>query len=66
MVSRAKILFSILSNYATESLVKVNCEIPVERLSKGNNGQEVAEKSKQRHAFLKLIPTVQPHIIKAL
>lgn len=32
--SEEKILFSILSNYATESLVKVSCEIPVDALSK--------------------------------
>lgn len=51
-----KILFSILSNYATESLVKVNCEIPVERLSKGNNGQEVAEKIQEASRFSKVDP----------
>ncbi|WP_407350694.1 hydroxymethylglutaryl-CoA reductase, degradative [Lactococcus garvieae] len=51
-----KILFSILSNYATESLVKVNCEIPVERLSKGNNGQEVAEKIQAASRFSKVDP----------
>ncbi len=51
-----KILFSILSNYATESLVKVNCEIPVERLSKENNGQEVAEKIQAASRFSKVDP----------
>lgn len=51
-----KILFSILSNYATESLVKVNCEIPFERLSKGNNGQEVAEKIQAASRFSKVDP----------
>lgn len=51
-----KILFSILSNYATESLVKANCEIPVERLSKGNNGQEVAEKIQAASRFSKVDP----------
>lgn len=51
-----KILFSILSNYATESLVKVSCEIPVERLSKGNNGQEVAEKIQATSRFSKIDP----------
>ena len=51
-----KILFSILSNYATESLVKVSCEIPVERLSKGNNGQEVAEKIQAASRFSKIDP----------
>lgn len=38
------ILFSILSNYATESVVTMGCKIPVERLSKGDNGQVIAEK----------------------
>lgn len=51
-----KILFSILSNYATESLVKVSCEIPVERLSKGTNGQEVAEKIQAASRFSKIDP----------
>ncbi|MFK4898440.1 MAG: hydroxymethylglutaryl-CoA reductase, degradative [Lactococcus petauri] len=51
-----KILFSILSNYATESLVKVSCEIPVERLSKGNNGQEVAKKIQAASRFSKIDP----------
>ncbi|NHI71807.1 hydroxymethylglutaryl-CoA reductase, degradative [Lactococcus petauri] len=51
-----KILFSILSNYAMESLVKVSCEIPVERLSKGNNGQEVAEKIQAASRFSKIDP----------
>lgn len=51
-----KILFSILSNYATESLVKVSCEIPVERLSKGNKGQEVAEKIQAASRFSKIDP----------
>ncbi|USI64837.1 hydroxymethylglutaryl-CoA reductase, degradative [Lactococcus petauri] len=51
-----KILFSILSNYATESLVKVSCEIPVERLSKGNNRQEVAEKIQAASRFSKIDP----------
>lgn len=51
-----KILFSILSNYTTESLVKVSCEIPVERLSKGNNGQEVAEKIQAASRFSKIDP----------
>ena len=51
-----KILFSILSNYATESLVKVSCEIPVKRLSKGDNGQEVAEKIQAASRFSKIDP----------
>ena len=39
-----KILFSILSNYATESVVTMKTAIPVSRLSKGSNGREIAEK----------------------
>lgn len=51
-----KILFSILSNFATESLVKVSCEIPVARLSKTSNGAEVAEKIAAASQFSKLDP----------
>lgn len=51
-----KILFSILSNYATESLVTVTCEIPVEKLSKSDNGQEVAEKITAASVFSKIDP----------
>ncbi len=51
-----KILFSILSNYATESLVKVSCEIPIQKLSKTDNGQEVAEKIEAASRFSKLDP----------
>ncbi len=53
---KQKILFSILSNYATESLVKVSCEIPVDKLSKGNSGQEVAEKIQAASRFSKIDP----------
>ncbi|MTD42193.1 hydroxymethylglutaryl-CoA reductase, degradative [Erwinia sp. CPCC 100877] len=38
------ILFSILSNYATESVVAMQCKIPVARLSRSQNGRTVAEK----------------------
>ena len=38
------ILFSILSNLATESLVEVSCQVPVSNLAKGGNGYKVAEK----------------------
>lgn len=51
-----KILFSILSNFATESLVTAHCQIPVERLSKVNQGQEVAEKIEIASRFAKLDP----------
>ncbi|GBG97398.1 hydroxymethylglutaryl-CoA reductase, degradative [Lactococcus termiticola] len=51
-----EILFSILSNYATESLVKATCAIPVEKLSKTGNGQEVAEKIQAASQFSKLDP----------
>ncbi|CAM3097632.1 hydroxymethylglutaryl-CoA reductase, degradative [Lactococcus hircilactis] len=49
-----KILFSILSNYATESLVTVTCEIPVERLSKTGDGLAVAKKIERASQFAKL------------
>ncbi|QSE76234.1 hydroxymethylglutaryl-CoA reductase, degradative [Lactococcus taiwanensis] len=49
-----QILFSILSNYATESLVKVSCDIPVANLSKEGRGQEVAEKIVAASRFSKL------------
>jgi len=49
-----QILFSILSNYATESLVKVSCDIPVSNLSKEGKGQEVAEKIVAASRFSKL------------
>ena len=39
-----KILFSILSNLATESLVEVSCRVPISNLAKGGDGQAVAEK----------------------
>ncbi|MCL2112499.1 MAG: hydroxymethylglutaryl-CoA reductase, degradative [Streptococcaceae bacterium] len=51
-----KILFSILSNFATESLVKVSCEIPVEKLSKTGNGADVADKISAASRFSKLDP----------
>lgn len=49
-----QILFSILSNYATESLVKVSCDIPVANLSKEGKGQEIAEKIVAASRFSKL------------
>lgn len=54
-----KILFSILSNYATESLVKVTCEIPVERLSKKQMDMKLVKK-------LWLLPNIQKLILIVL
>ena len=51
-----KILFSILSNYATESLVKVTCEIPVERLSKKADGYEIGQKIMAASQYSKIDP----------
>lgn len=51
-----KILFSILSNFATESLVTVTCKAPIEHLSKTGNGLEVAEKIELASRFSKLDP----------
>ncbi|MDR9866453.1 hydroxymethylglutaryl-CoA reductase, degradative [Lactococcus cremoris] len=51
-----KILFSILSNYATESLVKVTCEIPVERLSKKADGYEISQKIMAASQYSKIDP----------
>jgi degradative hydroxymethylglutaryl-CoA reductase len=51
------ILFSILSNLATESLVKASCDIPVAGLSKGAlSGQVVAEKIAAASDFAQLDP----------
>lgn len=52
--SDENILFSILSNFATESLVTATCEIPFEKLSKTNNGKEIAEKIVKASQFSKL------------
>ncbi|MGX7133415.1 MULTISPECIES: hydroxymethylglutaryl-CoA reductase, degradative [Enterococcus] len=49
------ILFSILSNYATESLVNVSCRIPVDRLAK-KNGKAVAEKIAAASQYAALDP----------
>lgn len=51
-----KILFSILSNYATESLVKVTCAIPVERLSKKADGYEIGQKIMAASQYSKIDP----------
>lgn len=51
-----KILFSILSNYATESLVQVECRVPFDRLSKTGNGKEIAEKIVLAADYAKLDP----------
>ncbi|MGX7010595.1 hydroxymethylglutaryl-CoA reductase, degradative [Lactococcus cremoris] len=51
-----KILFSILSNYATESLVKATCEVPVERLSKKADGYEIGQKIMAASQYSKIDP----------
>jgi hydroxymethylglutaryl-CoA reductase len=54
-----EILFSILSNYATESLVTTTCLISFEQLSKEKDpskGKEIAEKIAHASLFAKLDP----------
>ncbi|MET3562228.1 degradative hydroxymethylglutaryl-CoA reductase [Enterococcus rotai] len=52
-----KILFSILSNYSTESLVTATCEIPFSLLNKGEiSGKLVAEKIVQASELAKVDP----------
>ncbi|MDP0989543.1 hypothetical protein Q6249_28315, partial [Klebsiella pneumoniae] len=46
----------ILSNYATESLVKVSCEISVDALSKKTNGLEIAQKIAVASQYSKIDP----------
>jgi hydroxymethylglutaryl-CoA reductase len=51
------ILFSILSNFATESLATARCEIPFERLGKTREeGKAAAEKIQQAGEYAKLDP----------
>ncbi|MEY8444927.1 hydroxymethylglutaryl-CoA reductase, degradative [Enterococcus ratti] len=53
--SQKEILFSILSNFATESLSTACCEIPFERLGKTQEeGKKVAEKIQQASEYAKL------------
>ncbi|MCL2677078.1 MAG: hydroxymethylglutaryl-CoA reductase, degradative [Streptococcaceae bacterium] len=49
--SEEEILFSILSNYATESLVEVTCAIPLEKI-----GKDCAEKIAEASFYAKLDP----------
>ena len=52
---KEEILFSILSNFATESLVTARCEIPFERLGKTiEAGKRIAEKIQQASEYAKL------------
>ncbi|MGK0551542.1 hydroxymethylglutaryl-CoA reductase, degradative [Enterococcus faecalis] len=51
-----KLLFSILSNYATDSMVQMSCEIPVARLSAKGEGYEVAEKIALASQYAQLDP----------
>ncbi len=50
-----KILFGILSNYNTESLVTVSCEVPFSALSK-EHGEKIAEKIGLASDFAQLDP----------
>lgn len=51
-----EILFAILSNLATESLVTVTCQIPVARLSKTGQGPEIAAKIAKAATYGQLDP----------
>lgn len=51
-----EILFSILSNYGTESLVTATCLVPFESLSKVGTGKEVAEKMAAASVYAQLDP----------
>ncbi len=61
LLPMADILFSILSNYATESLIEARCEIPLTQLT-----PEVAEKIAAASEFSKLNPYRGNSIIKGL
>lgn len=49
-----EILFSILSNYATESLVTTRCLIPFSELSKTGDGKEVAKRIEAAAKFAQI------------
>lgn len=51
-----EIVFSILSNYATESIVTASCRIPYEALSKKGDGKRIAEKVAAASKFAQLDP----------
>lgn len=51
-----EILFSILSNLATESLVTATCSVPFDKLSKTGNGRQVATKIVHAADFAKIDP----------
>ncbi|EGW0194457.1 hydroxymethylglutaryl-CoA reductase, degradative [Enterococcus faecium] len=52
-----EILFSILSNFATESLASACCEIPFERLGRNKEiGEQIAKKIQQAGEYAKLDP----------
>lgn len=52
-----EILFSILSNFATESLATACCEIPFERLGKTKEiGEQIAKRIQQAAEYAKLDP----------
>lgn len=53
----ADVLMSILSNYATKSLVTVTCEIPVSLLAKGEmSGEQIAQKIASASRLAQLDP----------
>lgn len=51
LIPEAEVLFSILSNYATESLIEARCEIPLTQVT-----TEIAEKIAAASEFSKLDP----------
>ena len=60
-----EILFSILSNFATESLASACCEIPFERLGRSKEiGEQIAKKSNKQGSMRSWILIVQRRIIK--
>lgn len=61
LMPEADILFSILSNYATQSLIEAKCEISLEQLS-----PELAEKLFLRVNTVRSIRIVRLPITKAL
>ncbi len=60
-----EILFSILSNFATESLASACCEIPFERLGRNKEiGEQIAKKSNRQGNMRSLTLTVQQRTTK--
>ena len=64
---QSDILMSILSNHATASVVKVQGEIDVKDLARGERtGEEVAKRMERASVVAASIFIVQQHIIKVL